>query len=162
MSEVNAAAGAAVVASGEASESASASALRLLLFVLDGRLYGCDISAVREVVTFRRATRLPGAPPYVCGLVNLRGTLVTVLDLGLRIGSKAVDRTDGSVILVDHGGRLVGLGVDEVRDVQPVSADQIEAATDEASGGIVRGLAHVGEAVVVLLDVREIVRQVLL
>src|SRR5688500_19416321 len=88
MSEGQAAGGAAVEAPSE-----TAGALRLLLFVLDGRLYGCDIGAVREVVTFRRATRLPGAPPYVCGLVNLRGTLVTVLDLGLRIGSKAVDRT---------------------------------------------------------------------
>jgi purine-binding chemotaxis protein CheW len=133
---------------------------RLLLFVLGGRLYGCDIGAVREVVPYRDATRLPGAPPYVCGLINLRGTIVTVLDLGLRVGSKAVDRNEGSIILVDVGSKLAGLAVDEVRDVQPVSEEQVEAGPED-DAGIVRGLARLGDTVVVLLDVRSVVRQVL-
>jgi chemotaxis signal transduction protein len=84
---------------------------------------------------------------------------VTVLDLGLRVGGNTVDRDGGSIILVESGSKLVGLAVDEVRDVQPVSEEQVESA--EEADGMVRGLARLGDAVVVLLDVRTVVRQVL-
>lgn len=136
---------------------------RLLLFAVGGHVYGCEISAVREIIPFRRATRLPGAPAYVVGLINLRGTIVTVLDLGLRLGEGEVNKAEGSVILVEHHGKLVGIGVDGVRDVQPLAERDVEKATGEhARGGIVRGLGRLGEDVVVLLDVNTIVSQVLL
>jgi purine-binding chemotaxis protein CheW len=98
-------------------------------------------------------------------LVNLRGTIVTVLDLGLRLGATPVDRTLGSVILIEYGTKVVGLGVDELRDVQTVTDAQIEAgggASVEGASGLVAGLAHTNDGVVVLLDVQTIVRQVLL
>ena len=149
---------------------ADAVAHRELLFGVGGRLYGCEIGVVREIVPFRRCTRLPGAPAYVCGLINLRGTIVTVLDLGLRLGGAPVDRADGSVILVAQGARVVGLGVDELRDVQRFGPDEIEAAdageSAEVGGGAaaaaVRGIARVGPNVVVLLDVGSIIKQALL
>ena len=118
---------------------------------------------MREIIPFRRCTRLPGAPSFVCGLINLRGTIVTVLDLARRLDVGEVDRTEASIVLVEHGAKVVGLGVDLVRDVQPVAPDAIEAAVgDESRGGIVRGLTHLDGAVVMLLDVQTLVRQVLL
>ena len=143
---------------------------RFLLFGVAGHTYGCEIDVVREIVPFRRCTRLPGAPDYVCGLINLRGTVVTVLDLGLRLGGAAVDRGDGSVILVEQGGRLVGLGVDELRDVQRLAAGDIEAPDGAgaaggeggSAGGAVRGIARAQAGVVVLLDVGSIIKQALL
>jgi purine-binding chemotaxis protein CheW len=150
---------------------ADGAADRHLLFDVGGRVYGCEIAVVREIVPFRRCTRLPGAPPYVCGLINLRGTIVTVLDLGLRFGGAAVDRSEGSVILVEHGARVVGLAVDEMRDVQRFAPDEIEAADapSAAAGGeghtgtgAVRGIARAGADVVVLLDVGSIIMQALL
>src|SRR5688572_29558867 len=91
-------------------------AARTLLFRVAGDVYGCDIDRVREIITFRRATRLPGAPPYVQGLINLRGTIVTVLDLGARLDPTRQPMRDagGSIILVEHGARVVGVAVDEV------------------------------------------------
>ncbi|GAC1684260.1 MAG: chemotaxis protein CheW [Gemmatimonadaceae bacterium] len=136
---------------------------RVLLFTLDGRAYGCAITTVREIIPARPAARLPGAPAYVCGLVNLRGSLVTVLDLGLRLGKESSVRPDGSFVLVDLGPKIVGLAVEEVRDVRPLADDQIEPASgDAASEGVIRGIAHLGDDVVVLLDVHTLVRQVLL
>ena len=156
---------------GPAAPAGAAAPYRELLFEVGGRTYGCDTAAVREIVPFRRCTRLPGAPPYVCGLVNLRGTIVTVLDLGLRLGGPAVSRDEGSVILVEQGGRVVGLGVDAMLDVQSFAAGEVEAA--DAGGGAgdgsgvataaaVRGVARVGRGVAVLLDVGSIIRQALL
>lgn len=136
---------------------------RMLLFEVGGRVYACGIDAVREIIPFRRCTRLPGAPSFVCGLINLRGTIVTVLDLAARLDAGSVDRVEGSIVLAEHGSKVVGIGVDRVRDVQPIPPDEIEPATgDDTRGGIVRGLAHLDGQVVVLLDVPQLVRQALL
>jgi purine-binding chemotaxis protein CheW len=135
----------------------------MLLFEVGGRLYGCGIDAVREIIPFRACTRLPGAPSFVCGLINLRGTITTVLDLARRLEAGEVDRAEGSIVLVEHGAKTVGVGVDRVLDVQPVASSEIEPATgDDARGGIAQGLVHLGGDVVVLLDVRQLVKQVLL
>ena len=60
---------------------------RLLVFVAEEHRYAIAIEAVKEIVPARAATRLPGAPPHVAGLINLRGRLVTVTDLAVQLGS---------------------------------------------------------------------------
>jgi purine-binding chemotaxis protein CheW len=165
-------------------------ALRLLLFGVNGRVFACEIAEVREIIPFRRITRLPGSPAYVLGLVNLRGSVVTVLDLGARLGGAPVDQTGGSIVLTEAGSKVVGLAVSDVRDVLPVALDAIEAPRESDEGGVVRGITHVqvssdtgtehsaavaeGAAregaparddegsVVVLLDVQAIIKQALL
>ena len=118
---------------------------------------------MREIIPIRRATRIPGAPPHVRGLINLRGTLLTVVDLARRL-DLGETREDGSIVLVQEGARLVGVGVDEVRDVQLVTSDRIEhAAGDQSRGGIVRGIGHLDDStIVILLDMQSIVTQILL
>jgi purine-binding chemotaxis protein CheW len=143
----------------------SLAAARTLLFRVAERVYGCDIDAVREIIPYRRATRLPGAPAYVQGLVNLRGTIVTVLDLGMRIDPTRAPVREGSIILAEHGARVVGVAVDEVMDVQAIAEEPVEAAVGDTRGGLVRGLGHLGDGedgVVVLVDIHALVTQVLL
>jgi purine-binding chemotaxis protein CheW len=140
----------------------AATATRTLLFRVAGRVYGCDIDVVREIIPFRRATRLPGAPSHVQGLINLRGTIVTVLDLGRRIDPTRPLLEDGSIILVEHGPRLVGVAVDEVMDVRVLDAERVETATGDTRGGLVRELGELEGDVVVLLDIHMLVTQVLL
>ena len=137
-------------------------AARTLLFRVAERVYGCDIETVREIIPYRRATRLPGAPPYVQGLINLRGTIVTVLDLGTRLDLSRAPVRDGSIILATHGTRVVGVAVDEVMDVQAIAEEPVESATGETRDGVVRGLGHLGDDVVVLIDIHTLVTQVLL
>src|SRR6476646_8072876 len=98
---------------------------RLLLFAVAGTVYGCDIGAVREIVPLRRTTRLPGAPAYVRGLVNLRGAIITVIDLAVRLAGGTTPG-DGSVVLAEFGNKNVGLAVDEVRDVQVLAPHRFE------------------------------------
>ena len=107
-------------------------AARTLLFRVADRVYGCDIDAVREIVPYRRATRLPGAPPYVQGLINLRGTIVTVLDLGTRLDLGRAPVREGSIILATHGTRVVGVAVDEVMDVQAITEEPIATSGGDA------------------------------
>ena len=123
----------------------------------------CDLAMVREILPVRAATRLPGAPKWVIGLINLRGTLLTVMDLAERFGTEHGEIR--SIIVAEAGGKSFGLGVDGVRDVQTVGDDAVEAVHGEQSaGGIVRGLAHVGPEgaeIALLCDVEAIARQAL-
>ena len=138
---------------------------RFLLFGVAGRLCACDLEAVREIIPSRATTRLPGAPEWVRGLINLRGTLVTVVDLAVRFGSAEVAGGGKSIIVAEAAGKAFGIGVDEVRDVQFVAGDALEDVDAErAAGGIVRGLVHVGISraeTALVVDVAEIARQAL-
>lgn len=141
----------------------SPEAPRLLVFSAAGRTCVCELSSVREIIPYRRATRLPGSPPFVNGLINLRGSIITVLDLGLLLGGAAVDADRGSIVLVASGNKVVGLGVDELRDVQRVSRTAIEPAGEAGDGGgLVSGVMRTGDDVAVLLDVGRILGQALL
>lgn len=135
----------------------SADAPRLLVFTAAGRTCACELSAVREIIPYRKATRLPGAPPFVTGLINLRGSIVTVLDLGIRLGGQSVDPERGSIVMAESGSRAVGLAVDELRDVQRVARSSIQPADgDVGRDGLVCGVLHVAGEVAVLLDVGRI------
>jgi purine-binding chemotaxis protein CheW len=139
-------------------------ARRTLLFRVGATVYGCDIDDIREIVPFRPATRLPGAPAYVQGLINLRGTIVTVLDLGARLDAMRPPIGDGSIMLValPGGTRVVGVAVQEVMDVRVVGTERDDVVAGSAGTEVVRGLAQVDGATVILLDVHSLVRQVLL
>ena len=128
-------------------------------------VYGCDIDEIREIVPYRQATRLPGAPRFVQGLINLRGTIVTVIDLAVRLDAARPAVTDGSIMLVTLPGsttRLVGIAVQEVMDVRVVGPQDAGAGGGEAAADVVRGLAQIDGSTVILLDIHILVRQVLL
>jgi chemotaxis signal transduction protein len=106
-----------------ASEAASIAApvidmRRVLVFTLAGRARCCAIDEVREIVPITGTTRLPGAPHYVRGLINLRGSLVTVLDAALCLYGVPADDQVASILLVEHRGRIAGVIVDNVFDIQ--------------------------------------------
>ena len=137
---------------------------RFLLFGVAGRLCACELGAVREIVTARPATRLPGAPEWIRGLINLRGTLVTVVDLAVRFGAVDASRSQ-SIVVVEAEGKAFGIGVDEVRDVQAVAPGSLEDVdAQRAAGGIISRLAHVGGAgaeTALIVDVGEVARAAL-
>ncbi len=131
---------------------------RALLFRVAGRVYGCALDLVREIIPMRPATRLPGAPPWVHGLINLRGTILTVLDLGARLDPAHDLTRDGSIIVVEVGGRMAGLAVGDVMDVAPIAA---QSASTPGADDLVLGMGHLGDTVVILLDVPALIGQVL-
>lgn len=144
---------------------------RVLLVDCDKRRYAMSVTLVREVLRARGVTRVPGTPHVVQGLVNVRGMVVTVLNLAACLRSQGrkpargetesahcvtVPRAQcsGSIVLLEHGGggggRLVGLAVDAVRDVRTLDA----IATVQA-GAV--GVASAGDEVVELLDVAALI-----
>jgi purine-binding chemotaxis protein CheW len=127
---------------------------KIVTFRVDGRAFGIDVAAVREIKGWHPATPLPHAPPHVRGVINLRGMILAVYDLRARIGLGVTAATPAHVILVvDVHERTAGLLVDAVSDIIDIPAASIKPPPDvHSSDQILSGVAIVGEDVVSLLD----------
>jgi len=119
-----------------------------MLVSTGGKLFALELDVIREVVTARPFTPLPGAPAWVSGLVNVRGSVVTVVDLSLRLRLPAsADRASRRVVVVRSGDRSFGIAVDDVvriLRVQPATLEPL--APVEASVESAAFLAHSGRA----------------
>jgi purine-binding chemotaxis protein CheW len=136
---------------------------RLLVFNVGGSTVACDMESFREIVPPQQMTRLPGAPETVCGLINLRGTIVTVIDGGVALGKRPYPRAEGLILLVDYFERWVGIGVDDVRDIHDVPIDRFVAADGAQlplAGVAIETIELEGQQIPVL-DVKAVVQQVI-
>ncbi|HEY8618125.1 chemotaxis protein CheW [Phenylobacterium sp.] len=116
----------------------------LISFRIGAQEFCVDIMSVREIRGWTPATALPQAPPFVRGVINLRGAVLPIVDLGARLGLGAADPTARHVIIVAQVEKqIVGLLVDAVSDILTVSDDMIQPTPDVASEMVrnfVRGL----------------------
>lgn len=124
--------------------------------------YGIDILAVREIRGWTPVTRIPQAPHYVLGVLNLRGAIVPILDLRLRFGltREEYDATTVTVIIT-VAGRLFGVVVDGVSDVLDVGTADVEPVPDMGTTvdtEYLKGLTSVAERMVLLLDVDKLLQ----
>lgn len=132
------------------------------VLLLDGGAarYAIAVERVREIVPARALTRLPGAPSWVRGLLNVRGTLLTVIDLMARLEGTPATAPEPSVVIVEAGDRQLGLLVDDVGEVEELPEDGVTPAPiarDEALV-LVAELGHFGDRIVCLVDVQQLVR----
>lgn len=126
-------------------------------FVLDGHLFGVPVSSVQEVLKAQSVTRVPGAAPEVSGLMNLRGQIVTTMDLRTRLHLPPREEDAGSVSVVvrtaDHN--TVSLVVDEIGDVLEPSDDSVEAAPETVPAevrALITGVCKLEQRLMLLLD----------
>jgi purine-binding chemotaxis protein CheW len=125
---------------------------QLLTFEVDATPYALPVERVREIVRMRTVTPVPRVPAAVRGVISLRGEIVQVLDLRLRLGLAPSEPTRRSRVVVVHGdeGRVAGLMVDAVREVVSVGEEALRPATSES--GAVADLCAQGDAFVSVLD----------
>jgi len=104
---------------------------KVLVFSLGGHVHCAGIGAVREIIPLKPVTPLPGAPRHVLGLINLRGTIVTVLDATMSEYGVASSAATASILIVERGTRVAGVVVDEVHDIGVLNEDvPLEALLD--------------------------------
>jgi purine-binding chemotaxis protein CheW len=131
-----------------------------LTFRLDQEEYGIDILKVQEIRGYERPTRIANAPHFIKGVVNLRGTIVPIVDMRLKFNcSKADYNAFTVVIILNLGSRIVGIVVDSVSDVMELPAESLKSAPDVESligSDSVTGLGSLGDRMLILLDIEKL------
>ncbi|WP_206238294.1 chemotaxis protein CheW [Novosphingobium terrae] len=128
----------------------------LITFEVAGQVFGLDIMAIREIRAWTPTTRLPHVPTYVAGVVNLRGTVLPVVDLAARLGWEPTVPTPRHAIIVTQlGGKSCGLIVDAVSDIVTIDGETLQQPPTTSSDPIVsflEGLAAIDERMVMVLN----------
>jgi purine-binding chemotaxis protein CheW len=134
---------------------------QVLTFVLGNETYGVDILRVQEIRGFSAVTKIPHAPSHVLGVLNLRGSIVPIVDLRMRFSLERAEYNAVTVIIVlsvqsSTGRRDFGVVVDGVSDVVDVNKAEVRPAPELGSASAteyILGLVPVAERMVVLLDI---------
>ena len=120
--------------------------------------YAIDILRVQEIRSYEQPTRMVNSPSFIMGVINLRGVIVPIVDLRLKLHMGDAAYTEFTVVIIlNIRGTVVGAVVDAVSDVVSLSADSIKPAPQFDSGieaRFVLGLAHVGERTLIVMDMQ--------
>lgn len=138
-----------------------------LTFILAGQEYGVDILRVQEIKGWDKVTPLPNTPEYVRGVINLRGTIVPIIDLRQRFRLETISYGPTTVVIMlkvvsEAGQRIMGVVVDGVSEVYNVSANDIKAAPElgeHVDAEVVRGLATVDGKMIILVDIDKLLAE---
>lgn len=141
-------------------EIVQAAAREYLTFRLDQEEYGIDILKVQEIRGYETPTRVANSPGFIKGVINLRGTIVPIIDFRLKFNCvKAEYNSFTVVIILNLKGRIVGIVVDSVSDVLELPPDCIRPVPEMDSGidsSFVLGLGSVAERMLIILDIERL------
>ncbi len=135
-----------------------------LTFKLDEEVFGIDVSNVREILEFSTVTRVPKTPEYMRGVINLRGSVVPVLDMRLKFGLPETEKTINTCIVVTEvtagdENIIIGALVDSVQEVFELESDRIEPAPRigmQLNTEFIKGMGKKDDRFVIILDVNKI------
>ena len=131
-----------------------------LTFTLGKEEYGIEILKVQEIRSYEAVTTIANAPEFIKGVVNLRGTIVPIVDMRIKFNLGDVDYTQFTVVIIlNVAGRVVGMVVDSVSDVISLGAEQIRPSPDFSSTFDVRyitGLGTVDKRMLILVDIEKL------
>jgi purine-binding chemotaxis protein CheW len=146
-------------------DAAAPGSQQVLTFVLGSETYGVDILRVQEIRGWSTVTKIPHAPPHVLGVLNLRGSIVPIVDMRMQFNLERAEYTAVTVIIVlsvksRTGRRDFGVVVDGVSDVVTMNEAQVKPAPDLGSRAAtehIRGLMPIADRMVVLLDIDRLI-----
>jgi purine-binding chemotaxis protein CheW len=132
-----------------------------LTFFMAGEEYGVDILCVQEIRGWENSTPLPNAPGHIKGVINLRGTIVPIVDLRQCFGMQSIEHTPVTVVIVlkvkmEEGSRVMGIVVDAVSDVYSLSQSDMRPVPNLGDGvdtNFIRALVTVNDRMVILLNI---------
>lgn len=142
--------------------------LHLVTFRVGTELFGVPISTVQEIVRVPVIARIPQSPDFVKGVINLRGRVITVVDIRTRMGQSDADATAGDaeeqakkarVLVVEADGRLVGVIVDEVAEVLRLAATQVDPPPPMVAGlsnQYLKGVGKLKDDLLILIDIEKV------
>jgi len=137
--------------------------LQWVTFRLAGETYGVNVMQVQEVLRYSEIAPVPGAPPYVLGIINLRGNVVTVIDTRHRFGLEPGEMTDNTrIVIIEADNHVVGILVDSVAEVVYLRQSEIETAPNvgnDESAKFIQGVCHKNDELLILIELDKLLTE---
>ncbi|ABO35042.1 putative CheW protein [Methanococcus maripaludis C5] len=136
---------------------------KVVVFKLSSNEYCLRVTGVREVLKLQDITSIPNTPSYIVGVTNIRGEIMPIIDLRkkLNLFEDAGDEDDEKLVMVvEIDGVPIGILVDSVSDVMQISSEQIEdieGIKKNASGEYIEGIAKIGNRLIIILDIKNLI-----
>ncbi len=148
------------MSTGAAEDTVNDPVIQLVTFHLQDETYGINVMQVQEVLRVSEIAPVPGAPPYVLGIINLRGNVVTVIDTRGRFGLPPGEIDDSSrIVIIESDKQVVGILVDSVAEVVELRSSQIDSAPNvgnEESSRYIQGVATLQDQLLIVVDLNKL------
>jgi len=136
---------------------------RYLTFFMESEVYGIEICFVKEIVGIQHINTIPECPDYVKGIINLRGRIIPIFDMRLRLHKEPIDYNDRTcIIVIESDTAMTGLIVDSVSEVVSIDQENISEPLKFDSGWhnrFINGIAKFGKSITLLIDCRKLIEQ---
>jgi len=130
--------------------------LQIIVFKLNDEEFAVETSKVQSINDMMKVTHVPAAPDYIKGLINLRGNVISLLDIELLLDVQKKNGEKNNIIILNVKDELVGIAVESVSEVMEVKEDQLENITDENNKAYVKAIVNLGSKIVTLIDIDEL------
>lgn len=138
--------------------------IQYLTFKLEHEVFAIDVAKVREILEYNSVTKVPQTPDYMCGVINLRGSVVPVIDMRLKFAMQVTERTVNTCIIVvevmcDEETIILGILADSVQEVLEILPDHIEPPPHigtKIETSFIKGMGKIDNEFVIILDIDKI------
>lgn len=127
--------------------------MQVVIFTLSNEQFAVETARVQGINDMMEITKVPNAPSYIKGLINLRGNVISLLDINLILNLDKLDTTQNNIIILHMEEELVGIVVDKVDEVLEIDEDIIERVEDEQMELYVKGVINFKDRIVTLIDI---------
>jgi len=145
----------------EQTQQLSGEVVQVVSFRLGGEEYGVDIAQVQEIIRMVEVTKVPRAPRFMEGVINLRGQLIPIIDLRTRFGMSRIPPTKSTrIVVTEIGNKRVGIVVDAVSEVLNIPIENVEDAPEMVAGvgtEYIQGVGKLGERLIIMLDLTMVI-----
>lgn len=142
---------------------------KYMTFTLKNEIYGIPIGTVKEINAMMTITEVPNTPKYIKGVINLRGKIISIMDLRMRLGMEEIEYSERTCIIVvevqnnEKGKKKIGIVVDHVAEVIEIKNSELEDFEEDLADGLnafINGIAKVKDKIIIILDIERIVNNI--
>ncbi len=127
--------------------------MQVVVFTIDSEEFAVETSKVQGINGLMKITKVPKAKKYIKGLINLRGSILSVLDINLLLGMNSSDENNNNIIVLELDGEQVGITVDHVEEVMNVEEDMIKRVHENKNKPFIKGIINLDNRILTIIDI---------
>lgn len=132
--------------------------MQVVVFKIGNEEFAVETSKVQGINGLMKITKVPRSKQYIKGLINLRGSILSVLDINLLLGMDASDENNNNIIVLELDGEQVGITVDHVEEVMNLEEDVIKRVNEDKNKPFIKGLINLDNRILTMVDIDKLLQ----